>query len=1065
MLHRNIVIAAVIWLFLLQGCISSAPDGLSDAAPATTTVAMDWFSQPLPTIPLPNDVATRYDASSPTKRRLNASLIADSAMEMRTRALFDGLDGWGVYSPISVPFTAPIDVDSVRSRHCRFEDGDDAHTFCAFEGDRSDDAVYLVDIDPASPDYGQLVDLDVGHGDFPVVLEDIRGYWGNDPRGWTNNILFDEADEDANHNGVMDPGEDTDLDGVLDAPNYLPGHSPPRDDLRARADALMSCYERETDTLLVRPMMPLRERTRYAVIITRRILDAHGQPVGSPFPWINDASQTEDLKPLLQVMPAGLALADIAFTFSFTTGTVEGDWRAVRDGLYGQGVQAHLGSEFPATVKDLFALKPGAKQPFILYNEEWIQALQIINSALLGGDPSTVATQALVESQSYIDYQVEGTYRSPQLFERYDADGKFLPLDAQSWPNDVATKPAKARSEDVYFWLTMPRREVSARGQGKPVPIAILGHGYSSQRFEALQFSGFFAEYGIATIAIDCVGHGLGLSPAEIDQAKALLDGFGLGGFIEAVLTDRAFDQNNDGVKDSGADFGTSYLFHTRDVVRQSALDYMQLLRIIKSWDGVKRWPIDTNGDGQDDLAGDFDGDGVVDIGAGSTVAMLGGSLGGIMATVVGGVEPKVDVIAPISGGGGLADIGLRSLQGGVREAVILRLMGPVYVGTLDTASGSLALGTVVPDLNDDAHIALGAIAGVAVGDTVVGRNLTHGAVGCGLIQPNGEARLQVAGDLGDPTVLEVYHGLAVVNGSADCALVADAQLVGTLDSFASAVTFQGQDFAAGSPLVALAEGMGRYRARPGLRRMLQLGQIALDRADPSVNGEFLQRRPITYAATGETTGTHALMITTMGDMNVPASSGLNMARAAGLIDYQHVDPRYGKTPNQLLIDTGAFEAVDTISRYSDPSGKPEHIDLEDFAHGADIWGGTVPRLDPPLRLVGPDALCNAQGCGVSGALVPFPRPQGQHGFAFPGEQLDAARRQCKSACTEATGADPCGCKTLELFDLGSYMFHLLGRYMATAGHELDFDRCLVGVSCPGVAEAPPERSVDELRQ
>src|SRR5690606_6197668 len=151
---------------------------------------------------------------------------------------------------------------------------------------------------------------------------------------------------------------------------------------------------------------------------------------------------------------------------------------------------------------------------------------------------------------------------------------------------------------------------------------------------------------------------------------------------------------------------------------------------------------------------------------------------------------------------------------------------------------------------------------------------------------------------------------------------------------FAADTTFQAQDFAAGSPLVALAEGMGRYRARPGLRRMLQLGQIALDRADPAVHAPVLQTRPISYEAPGETTGAHALVITTMGDMNVPASSGLNMARAAGLIDYQHVDARYGKTPDQVLLDTGAYEAVDTISRYTDASGKRVHIDLEDFAAG-----------------------------------------------------------------------------------------------------------------------------------
>lgn len=1062
MSHRTSMIALAASSLLCASCVSEPPAGLQKAPPARTTVTFDWFSKPLPTIPLPNDVATRYDATSPTKRRLNASLVADTDMEVLTRTLFDELDGWGVFSPITIPFTGPLDVNSIRRRHCAFAPEDTAGVHCAFETDRSDDAVYLIDVDPASPALGELVDLDIGHGHFPVVVEDIGGYWGNDPRGFTQSLFFDEADEDTNGNGRLDPGEDTDLDGVLDVPNYLPGLHPARDDLRGRADALMDFYERETNTLIVRPMMPLRERTRYAVVITRRVLDASGAPVGSPFPWVNDASQTRDLRELPKVLPAGLRLADVAFTFSFTTGTVEGDWRAVRDGLYGVGVQAHLGADFPAEVSGLDVVSPDPKKPYLLYGEEFTAAIALISSAFLGGDPSSVATQALLTSQNYVDYHVIGTYDSPQLFERVDADGARLPLDLQSWPNDLGTRPARARAEEVRFWLTVPRKEVSGRGAGEPVPIAILGHGYSSNRFEALQFGGFFAEYGIATLAIDCVSHGLGLSPAEQEQARTLLENFGLGPFITAVLKDRAFDQDGDGVKDSGADFWTGYLFHTRDVVRQSALDYMQLLRIVDSFDGVRTWPIDVDGDGNDDLAGDFDGDGHVDIGRGSLVSMVGGSLGGIMAGVVGGIEPKVDAIVPISGGGGLGDVGIRSKQGGVREAVILRIMGPVYVGKLDPATGALALGTVVPDLNDDAHVALGTVAGVSVGDTVVGYDLATGARGCGLVQPNGDVRLHVAENEGDRTRIEVYRGLAVPNGDGDCRLIEGAELVGALDTFEQDTTFQAKSFPAGTPLVALAEGIGRYRARPGLRRMLQLGQIALDRADPAAHAPFLQTRPITYAATGETTGAHALVITTMGDMNVPASSGLNMARAAGLIDYKRVDPRYGKTPDQVLIDTGAYEAVDTISRYRDAAGKPVHIDLEDFAGGEDIWTARgIPRLDPPLRLVAEDALCDAGGCGISGSLVPFPRPDGQHGFAFPGEQTDDARKACRAAC-EGSG---CGCGALEPFDLGSYMFHLIAKYMASGGRELDFGRCLSGVACDGVPAPPDPRPLEALRE
>ena len=78
----------------------------------------------------------------------------------------------------------------------------------------------------------------------------------------------------------------------------------------------------------------------------------------------------------------------------------------------------------------------------------------------------------------------------------------------------------------------------------------------------------------------------------------------------------------------------------------------MHLVRIISSFDGERRWDFDLNGDGTNELAGDFDADGVVDIGVGGEITMTGGSLGGIMSMLVGALEPKVKAIAPVVGGG-----------------------------------------------------------------------------------------------------------------------------------------------------------------------------------------------------------------------------------------------------------------------------------------------------------------------------------------------------------------------------------------------------------------------------
>ena len=75
----------------LVGCFSQEPEGIGAAAPAATTVVYDFFAKPLPNIPLPNDLATRYDATSATGRRLNASLVTPTQFNSTVRQLVDQL--------------------------------------------------------------------------------------------------------------------------------------------------------------------------------------------------------------------------------------------------------------------------------------------------------------------------------------------------------------------------------------------------------------------------------------------------------------------------------------------------------------------------------------------------------------------------------------------------------------------------------------------------------------------------------------------------------------------------------------------------------------------------------------------------------------------------------------------------------------------------------------------------------------------------------------------------------------------------------------------------------------
>lgn len=1114
MRNRGIQYFLILAAVGISGC--SAAEGLLPASPSEVTVEFDFEHRPLPNIPLPNDIATRWDPDSPTELRINASMVAPTAMERRTRTLIDGLDGWGLYQPITVPFTAPIDVMSVLDRHSEVD------------YNLENDAIYLIDIDRDSPEFGKVHHLDVGNGNYPVVLERRDRYGANDPRGWSLSLMFDEEDEDKNGNGKLDPGvdangngridpgetppEDSDADGVLDRPNYLPGHSPARDDLAGRADALMSFYERETNTLIVSPMAPLRERTTYAVVVTRRILDEEGNPVGSPYAYVNHAGQTEDLKPLLEVLPEYLSEDEIAFAFSYTTESVTSDWIAVREGLYGHGPQAHMGEQFPAELTELLPLRstgPGdpfeGRSPYLLHHEDWRASLGLLVGSFTGEfDPFSQQQQALTGGHDYVDFHSMGVIESPQLFARRDEEGNRLPLDAQSWPTTLNDLPAELRAESIPFWLTMPRKEVSARGEGKMAPLVILGHGYGSNRAgEHIGFGGFLAMYGMAVISIDNVSHGLPIDEDTDAMARTLLGGLGLEPALDALALGRADDLDGDGLVDSGADFWTAYLFHMRDMVRQSAVDYMQLIRIVRTWDGTKRWKYDVNGDGEPDLAGDFDGDGNVDIGIDSPVYVVGGSLGGIMATTMGAVEPYVDGIIPIAGGGRMTDIGNRSLQGGVPQAVLMRVMGPLFLADV-YADGRTELSTQVVELNRDRTFPIKTVAACQEGgadcantqawDTFVGVNLDNGEVDCGYLLPvddGGEvvaqARLNIPADVGDRLELRIYDGPVLKPESTECELldedVEPRRLISTmdtpLDDDGNVRTIDGLPIEGGD-LRALAEGFGLHRTRPELRRFMSLAQLVVDPTDPGTLARHLAAEPLHYPTMDEDTGAGFLLVTSIGDMNVPASSGVTVARAAGIVDYLNTDPRYGVPPNQVLLDTHTTEAVNILGRH--PYGSvPEtdearqllgldatlgaHVDVENFSGGSDIWGDDLPRLDPGLGLVMQEDVNGNPLVGYSGAVFPMAIPEGQHGFALPGQMTDWAIDLCGIENSPTAAA----CQPAEIvgttYDVGWAMFHMFGAWVQSEMQEdpRKWTSCWSKDACGNIPEVPELRPASEL--
>lgn len=979
-------------LTLLAGC-SEAPDTLGSAEDGPgPRVKFDVFHRPLAEIPLPNDFATRFDPTSPTKRRLNASFsfdVAPTKWEHAVRLDLDGLSGWGTLAPISVSFSEPLDVEVFYARHHRDN----------FDFD--DDAVLVLDVTAGSPDLCKAVPLDLGQGNYPQVLAETKIYEA-DPREGVNTVTFEEVEEDVNGNGRLDPGEDTDMDGVLDHPNTRDGKP---------GGELLDFYERETNTLIMKPVTPMRSATTYAAVITKRVTSPAGEPVRSPFAGINHAAQTESLAELPGCLASfGLSLDDVAFTWTFTTQDLQHDYRAVRDGLYGKGNLAGLADDFPGEVS--------------LIREARVPAAGVTNTKIV---PGALASELLIKLMTqfgslsgaaleqtktelgFIDYTLVGEVDSPQFFPRHDAKGELLPLYEQLW--DLDKKP---RREGVPFWLFVPKNRKG------PAPVAIFIHGHGSTKFDGIAVAPIFARLGVATLAIDAPSHGVDLPQIQQNLARAMFQPYGLGPFADGILAGRALDWNGDGQVESGADYWVSYLSHTRDIVRQTMVDVMQVVRTLEGFDGVRRWKHDVNGDGTPDLAGDFDGDGSVDVGGSQGVQVMGGSLGGITSALAAGVEPKIKSAVSIVPGGMLSEIGFRSALSGVRNAMVLRAFSPLFWTDGKTIKLTVP-NAEVEDATVDVHDLPSSL---VQSDTVVLRNESTGEYRCGAVQKDGRFRVSVPVDKGNRLSLSAYSGPLPPAERTGCSLNGAGAPIFTVDTFDRDVTIGGSDWAEGSDLVAVTDGFGVRRGTPELRRLQGLAQILIEQADPmNYAPGWDGTHPFEYS-TGEKVGANVIVMPSVGDPGVPVANGIGIARAAGLVPFDRDDARYGKSDNQLLIDTFEIEGQARMGRFFDSKGKPVLMDVEHLSAltGADD-GFDVPRLEPPLRLVGK----NGRG-GYSGLMLPMMKPEGMHGFPSPDPSLP--------------------------FDLGTYLGYSVGHYLASGGTEFTWDACQATASCSFIPQS-----------
>jgi hypothetical protein len=216
------------------------------------------------------------------------------------------------------------------------------------------------------------------------------------------------------------------------------------------------------------------------------------------------------------------------------------------------------------------------------------------------------------------------------------AFGKFLSPDYETperFIPPIGTRfgvPVVQGTNEIYFNLFLPAGPAPAGGW----PVTIFGHGFGDNKNSSpFVVAASMAANGVATIAINVVGHGRGpagtLTVSRLSGPPVVLPAGG-----------RGIDQDGNGVIDSTEGVNAApprTLIGSRDGLRQTVADLMQLVRAIEV--GV-----------------DVDGDGARDLDPGR-IYYFGQSFGGIYGTKFLAVEPSVRAGVPNVPGGPIIDI------------------------------------------------------------------------------------------------------------------------------------------------------------------------------------------------------------------------------------------------------------------------------------------------------------------------------------------------------------------------------------------------------------------------
>ena len=400
-------------------------------------------------------------------------------------------------------------------------------------------------------------------------------------------------------------------------------------------------WDPATLTLHVESDEVLRQTARYAVIVTNGIRDMSGQPVQASdafddFRHDLNYGQTkskelkEYRKALITTLAAverlGVSKRDVVALSVFTTQSATATLENIRDYL----------KRLPPPAPANFAIGPDKSRAVFAVSSlqtitfrQQMSTISFVNAAV----PLAVLnayTAGVVGTVAW------GTFVSPQ----------FIDSNAVMTTHGTLEMPSQLSEATLEFVLFVPSGTRPAAGW----PVAFLGHGGTTNIHTAAvwNFASSLAAHGFASIAINAIGRGFGPQGTLIIKKTD-------GTTVEINAGGRTIDQDGNGiyVNQEGAAALAPYLIvGQRDSVRQVAIDYMQLVRVIQA--GI-----------------DVDDDGSFDLDA-SKMVFLGNSFAVGYEMCFLAVEPDVG-IAAVGSPGGLP---------GRNDLLSMRPSGRTMVGT-----------------------------------------------------------------------------------------------------------------------------------------------------------------------------------------------------------------------------------------------------------------------------------------------------------------------------------------------------------------------------------------------